>query len=105
MYSEKGKTMPKFEFDREKRQEETRIDELRQLLGRVETPEFWDRLRQATVLPGDQSDSFQQAILRRADALGVTPQKLLSNYAQELRKSTYPTLDCLDAEEAQAIVL
>src|SRR5580704_11597126 len=97
--------MEKFAFDRENRQEETRIDELRQLLGRVETPEFWDRLSQSKVLPADQPDSFQRAIMRRADTLGVTPQKLLSSYAEQLRKSTYPTRDCLDAEEAQAIVL
>jgi cytoskeletal protein CcmA (bactofilin family) len=95
--------MAKFAFDREKQQEEKRIDELRGFLGKVETPEFWDSLTESKLSSADQPDSFQRAIIRRADALGVTPQKLLSDYAQELRKSTYPTPDCLEAEEAQEI--
>jgi light-regulated signal transduction histidine kinase (bacteriophytochrome) len=53
----------------------------------------------------EERDSFWQAIMRRANALGVTPEKLLSNYAQQLRESTYPTPECLEAEELQAIVV
>lgn len=96
--------MVKFSFDREKRQEAARIKELRELLGQVEQGNFWGRMSKAQGSGAEERDSFQQAIVRRAKALGITPEKLLSNYAQALRESTYPTPECLEAEEVQAIV-
>lgn len=91
-------------FERDKQREKARIGELRGLLKRVEEPEFWGRLNKSGASSLDKADSFQQAVLRRADSLSVSPQVLLASYEQGLRMSTYPTADCLEAEEAQAIV-
>src|SRR5689334_1770724 len=96
--------MANFIFDRERREEAARIKELRGLLGQVEQPDFWGRMSKARGSRAGESDSFQQAIERRAKILGVTPQMLLGNYMQQLQQSTYPTPDCLEAEEVQTIV-
>ncbi len=95
--------MSKHMFDKENRQEAARIETLRGLLDQVEKPEFWPRLSQARDACIAKPDSFQQAVERRAEALSVSPEKLLSNYAQQLRESTYPTPDCLEAEDVQSI--
>jgi hypothetical protein len=96
--------MSKHIFDGEKRQEAARIEELRGLLDQVEKPGFWDRLSKAQSSLTEEPDSFHQAIERRAEALGVHPQSLLSDYIRQLRESTYPTPECLEAEEVQRIV-
>jgi len=96
--------MSKYAFDRENRQEAARIDELRGLLDEVEKPEFWDRLSKAQGSRVEEPNSFHQAVERRAEALGVNPQRLLSDYARQLRESTYPTPNCLEAEAVQRIV-
>jgi signal transduction histidine kinase len=95
--------MVQFLFDREKRQEAARVKELRELLGKIEQADFWGRMSKGLGSGAEERDSFQQAIMRRAKALGVTPEKLLSNYAQLLRESTYPTPECLEPEELQEI--
>jgi hypothetical protein len=96
--------MPKHIFDREKRQEAARIEELRGLLNQVAKPEFWNRVSKAQGSHIEEDDSFHQAIERRAKAMGVGPQDLLSDYARQLRESTYPTPDCLEPEAVQQIV-
>lgn len=89
-------------LNREKKQEEARIGQLRRLLERVDEPGFWDRLSKYGSSSGDNADSFQRAVMKRAHELGATPQILLTLYGQGLSTSTYPTSDCLEAEEELA---
>jgi hypothetical protein len=95
--------MTRYAFDTEKRQEAQRIERLRSLVDKVERPEFWDRLSQAEGAQLEGADSFREAIELRAQAMGVAPETLLSEYARQLRESTYPTQDCLEADAVQRI--
>jgi hypothetical protein len=91
-------------FDREERHEAARIETLRGLLDQVKKPDFWHGLSQGPDACTAEPDSFQQAVAHRAEALSVSPERLLTNYAQQLRESTYPTPDCLEADDVQSIV-
>lgn len=95
--------MAVFSFDREKRQEAARIDELRDSLKQVEGKDFWDRINRIAPTATEEPDSFQEAIARRAADRGVAPEELIAHYVEQVRDSTYPTPQCLEAEEAQAL--
>jgi hypothetical protein len=95
--------MRRYAFDTEKHLEARRIEQLRGLVDKVERPEFWERLRKAEGAQMEGTASFRQAIELRAQAMGVAPETLLSEYARQLRESTYPSQDCLEAEAVQRI--
>lgn len=92
-----------FSFDREKREEAARIDKLRNSLEQVERVDLWDGASEERPTASAAADSFKDAIARRAKARGVAPQALFTNYVDQIRNSTYPTPQCLEPEEVQAV--
>jgi hypothetical protein len=90
-------------FDMEERQEVQKIEGLRKLLHQVEQPQFLDNLGKAYEAGAGEEDSFLTAIRRRAENLNMRPQDLLRNYVKQLRESTYPSPECLDADAVQRI--
>jgi two-component system cell cycle response regulator DivK len=91
-----------FSLDPDKRREAARIEELRESLKRVERADFWQRLMK-TQPPSGETDSFQDAVARRAEERQLTPDQLLTSYVEAIRNSTYPTPECLQPEEVQAV--
>lgn len=56
------------------------------------------RIPAATIRP-----EFYEAARKRAEARGITPEKLLDEYSARLRESKYPTPDCLTPAEVQQL--
>lgn len=94
-------------LSRERRTEESRAEELQQLLNEIEPIEPYETPAEREKSEFDDAgvfSSFRASIERRAADLGMTPEQLLTDYGRRLRESTYPTPECLQPEDVQAII-
>jgi hypothetical protein len=91
-------------LSRERRTEESRAEELQQLLSEIEPYEILAEREKAEFDDEGVFSSFRASIERRAADLGMTPEQLLTDYGRRLRESTYPTPECLQPEDVQAMI-
>lgn len=91
----------KLPLTRERRTEQSRGEELQGLLREID--QSTERQRAGVDEEGVFS-GFRMSLARRAKDLGMTPEQFLSDYSQRLQESTYPTPECLEPEEVQAVI-
>jgi|SRR5882724_5611370 len=89
---------------RERRTEQSRGEELQQLLNELDqSPGSTERAR-TTADEESISSGLKASLARRAKELGMTPEQFLNDYSRRLQESNYPTPECLEPEEVQAVI-